>query len=150
MIVVDASIFIDLIFEYNSQRTQSAEELFLILEKDGIPIVEPDLFKIELAGQIARRIKKDLASKICDEIFLELAFVSTSNIFDTAFDIALKTGSRAIDSFYIATAKVNDSILISNDKFQVGSAEESEIEVYNLLQDLEKIKNRLVEVASSS
>jgi predicted nucleic acid-binding protein len=31
MIVVDASIFIDLIFEYNSQRTQSAEELFLIL-----------------------------------------------------------------------------------------------------------------------
>ena len=41
MIVVDASIFIDLIFEYNSQWMQSAEELFLILEKDGIPIVEP-------------------------------------------------------------------------------------------------------------
>ncbi len=150
MIVVDASIFIDLIFEYNSQRTQSAEELFLILEKDGIPIVEPDLFKIELAGQIARRIKKDLAPKICDEIFQELDFVSFSNLFDAAFDIALKTGSRAIDSFYIATAKVKDAILISNDKFQVGSAKESGIEVYNLLQDQEQISKRLEEIALSS
>ena len=63
----------------------------MIVEKDGIPIVEPDLFKIELAGQIARRIKKDLAPKICDEIFQELDFVSFSDLFDASFDIALKT-----------------------------------------------------------
>jgi uncharacterized protein len=147
MIVVDASIFIDLIFEYSTERTRSAEELFSILEKDGMIIVEPDIFRIELAGQTARRIRKDLAPKICDEIFLELDFVCTSNLFDTAFDIALKTGSRAIDSFYIATAKVKDAILISNDKFQVGSAKEFGIEVYNLLQDREQIRKKLQEIA---
>jgi hypothetical protein len=129
---------------------QSAEELFLILEKDGIPIVEQDLFKIELAGQIARRVKKDLAPKICDEIFQELNFVSFSDLFDASFDIALKTGSRAIDSFYIATAKVKGAILISNDKFQVGSAKESGIEVYNLLQDQEQIRKSLEEIVLSS
>ena len=63
MIVVDASVFIDLLFEYNYERTHSAEELFSILEEKGLSILEPDLFKVELAGQIARRVKKDLAPK---------------------------------------------------------------------------------------
>ncbi|MGA9097492.1 MAG: type II toxin-antitoxin system VapC family toxin [Methanotrichaceae archaeon] len=145
MIVVDASIFIDLIFEYNSERTHSAEELFSILEKNGLQIVEPDLFKIELTGQISRRMKKDTASKVCDEIFQKLAFIDTYRTFDKALSIALKTGSRAADSFYIATAIVEEAILISNDRFQIGSSKKSGIEVYNLLENKELIKKRVLE-----
>ena len=145
MIVVDASIFIDLIFEYNSERTHSAEELFSILEENGLQIVEPDLFKIELTGQIARRMKKDMASKVCDEIFQKLVFIDTYRTFDKALSIALKTGSRAADSFYIATAIVEETILISNDRFQIGSSKESGIEVYNLLENKELIKKRVLE-----
>jgi predicted nucleic acid-binding protein len=69
MIVVNASVFIDLLFEYDSVRTHSAEELFSILEEKGVPILEPDLFKVERSGQIARRVKKNLAPKISEEIF---------------------------------------------------------------------------------
>lgn len=69
MIVVDASVFIDLLFEYNSERTHSAEELFSILEEKGLTVLEPDLFKVELTGQIARRVKRNLAPKICEDIF---------------------------------------------------------------------------------
>ena len=75
MIVVDTSVFIDLIFEYNPARTRSAEEMFSTLEEEGLTILEPDLFKIELTGQIARRVKRDLAPKICEEIFQELDFI---------------------------------------------------------------------------
>jgi predicted nucleic acid-binding protein len=63
MIVVDTSVFIDLLFEYNPSRTQSAEELFSFLEENDLTVLEPDLFKIELMGQIARRVKRDLAPK---------------------------------------------------------------------------------------
>ena len=63
MIVLDTSIFIDLLFEYKSERTRSAEELLLILEENGLAIVEPDLFKVEFTGQIARRIKKGIGPK---------------------------------------------------------------------------------------
>ena len=72
MIVVDASVFIDLLFEYNSERTHYAEELFSLLEEKGLTILEPDLFKVELTGQIARRVKRDQIPKICEEIFQEL------------------------------------------------------------------------------
>jgi predicted nucleic acid-binding protein len=146
MIVVDASVFIDLLFEYNSERTHFAEELFTILEEKELTILEPDLFKVELSGQIARRVKKDLAPKICEEIFQELVFLKTSTIFDDALSISLETGSRAADSFYIAAARLEDSILISNDKFQIESAKRSGIEVYNLLQDKESLKKYLIEI----
>lgn len=146
MIVVDASVFIDLLFEYNSERTHSAEELFSIMEEKALTILEPDLFKVELTGQIARRVKKDLAPKICEEIFQELLFIRTSAIFDDALSISLETGSRAADSFYIAAARLEDSMLISNDRFQIESAKRSGIEVYNLLRDKECLKKLLLEI----
>ncbi|MCX6677621.1 MAG: type II toxin-antitoxin system VapC family toxin [Methanothrix sp.] len=147
MIVLDTSIFIDLLFEYNSERTRSAEDLLSILEENDLTIVEPDLFKVEFTGQIARRIKKELAPKICEEIFAELVFVNTSRIFEEALSIAQETGSRAADSFYIACAKGEEAILISNDKHQIESAKKSGIEVYNLLNDQELVKKRLGDAA---
>jgi len=148
MIVVDASVFIDLLFEYNYERTHSAEELFSILEEKGISILEPDLFKVELTGQIARRVKKNLAPKICEEIFQELIFIDTSKIFNEALSTAMRTGSRAADSFYIAAAKVEQAILISNDRFQIENAKASGVEVYSLLKDKEQINKRLLEIES--
>jgi predicted nucleic acid-binding protein len=148
MIVVDASVFIDLLFEYNSERTRFAEELFSSLEEKGLTILEPDLFRVELTGQIARRVKRDQAFKICEEIFRELAFINTHRIFEEALSVALETGSRAADSFYIAAAKEEEVILISNDGFQIESAKRSGIEVYNLLHDKKLIKKRLQEIES--
>ena len=147
MIVLDTSIFIDLLFEYKSERTRSAEELLSILEENDMTIVEPDLFKIEFTGLIARRIKKELAPTICEEIFAELVFVNTSRIFEEALSIARETGSRAADSFYIACAKAEEAILISNDKHQIESAKKSGIEVYNFLHEQELVKKRLNDAA---
>lgn len=116
MIAIDASIFIDLLFEYDSERTRSAEEMLSIIEENDLTIIEPDIFKVELAGQIARRTSKERALKICEEIFSGLVFIETSKIHDEAFSIALETGSRASDAFYIASAIQGRAILISNDK----------------------------------
>lgn len=69
-------------------------------------------------------------------------------IFDEALFVALETGSRAADSFYIAAAKIEDAILISNDGFQIESAKKSGIEAYNLLLDKGLIKKRLTKIES--
>jgi len=147
MIVIDTSVFIDLLFEYDSERTRCAEETFSIIEESALTIIEPDIFKVELVGQISRRTTVERALKICEEIFAELVFVENSKIYDEAFSIALETGSRASDAFYIASAMQGRSILISNDKYQIKSADKSGIEVYNLLHDGELARNRLLEMA---
>lgn len=112
MIVVDASVFIDLIFDYNSERTAISDGLFKLIEENKIPIFQPDAFKIEIVGQFVRRLKKDEAAALAEEIFSSMNFIATPDLFDTAFTIAFQTGSRAIDSFYIAAAKLEDALLI--------------------------------------
>lgn len=119
-----------------------------IIEENDLTIIEPDIFKVELAGQISRRTSKERALKICEEIFAGLVFIEASKIHDEAFSIALETGSRASDAFYIASAMQGRAILISNDKYQIKSAGKSGIEAYYLLHDMKTARMRLLEMAS--
>ncbi len=143
MIVVDASVFIDLIFDYSSERTAIAEDLFSLVEEKKISIFQPDTFKIEIVGQLARRLKKDEAADLALEIFGSMNFIESSDLFDTAFSIAFKTGSRAIDSFYIAAAKLEEAMLVSNDKRQVESARKFGVDVFYLLDEFEGVREQL-------
>ncbi|WP_456367074.1 type II toxin-antitoxin system VapC family toxin [Thermococcus sp.] len=144
MIVVDTSVFIDLFFEYQPDRTLLSEELFNVIE--GRPIFEPDLFKIELASQLVRRMRHDEAVSTAEETFKQLNFIPMSDIFELAFLIAIETGCRAADSFYIATAKTTGSILVSSDRFQVESARKFGIKTFYLLEGadvIERIKKEM-------
>ncbi|MBN2250521.1 MAG: type II toxin-antitoxin system VapC family toxin [Candidatus Altiarchaeota archaeon] len=143
MIVVDASVFIDLIFDYSSERTAIADGLFKLIEEKKIPIFQPDAFKIEVVGQLVRRLKKEEAASLAEEIFGGMNFIGTSDLFDIAFSIAFQTGSRAIDSFYIAAAKLEEALLVSNDKRQVESARKFGADVFYLLDEFEEVKERL-------
>lgn len=143
MIVVDASVFIDLIFDYSSERTAIAEDLFRLIEENRIPIFQPDTFKIEIVGQLARRLKKEEVSDLAEEIFGSMNFIESSNLFEIAFSIAFKTGSRAIDSFYTAAAKLEEAVLVSNDKRQVESAKKFGVDVFYLLDEFEGVREQL-------
>jgi len=143
MIVVDNSVFIDLIFEYNRERTEQADTLFEILEENEIPILEPKVFRVELIGQLVRRKNKDIALTVAEKFFSEINFIGNSEIYNVAFLIAFETGSRAIDSFYIAASKIKNAILVSNDKIQVESARKFGVEAYYLLEEFEKVKERI-------
>jgi predicted nucleic acid-binding protein len=143
MIVIDNSVFIDLIFEYNRERTEKADTLFELLEGDEIPILEPKVFRIELIGQLVRRMNKNVALKVAEDFFSGINFIGDSELSDVTFSIAFETGSRAIDSFYIATSKINNAILVSNDKIQVESAIKFGVDAYYLLDEFEKVKKMI-------
>jgi predicted nucleic acid-binding protein len=143
MIVIDNSVFIDLIFEYNRERTEKADTLFELLEGDEIPILEPKVFRIELIGQLVRRMNKNVALTVAEDFFSGINFIGDSELSDVAFSIAFETGSRAIDSFYIAASKINNAILVSNDKIQVESAIKFGVDAYYLLDEFEKVKKMI-------
>jgi len=142
MIVVDTSVFVDLFFEYDRNRTKLAEQFFENV--NDVPLFEPELFKIELISQLVRRMKKDEAI-LTASTFKVLNFIETQELFELAFLIALETGCNAADSFYIATAKVTDSILVSNDKFQVKNARDFGIPAFYLLEG-EKVIDEITEL----
>lgn len=143
MIVVDTSVFLDELFKFDQKRHDKARILFRLIEEKDVLIVEPEIFRVELIGQLVRRMKKDEATELFESIVERLEFIKTKYLGRVAFSIAYETGSRAIDAFFIAAAKIEVSHLISNDKTQVESARKFGVEAFYLLEEFENVKEMM-------
>ena len=130
-------------------RYDFARKFFRLLQDAGITIVEPEIFKIELIGQLARRMKKDKAILVYKEVVERVEFVKIESIKELALSIAFDTGCRAIDSFYVSAAKMENAILVSNDKIQVENAKKYGIEGYYLTGEFDRVVERLKELGNN-
>lgn len=72
-----------------------------------------------------------------------MAVEIVENPTNLAFWMALKTGSRAIDSYFIATAEMTDSILVSNDRVMVNNARKAGVNAYYLLEQSKGLSKAL-------
>lgn len=139
MIVVDASLWFDLFNEGDKARLRLAEEFFSRVE--GLVIYEPVLFKVEFAGLLVRYNPREVVEQLVEEVLTRINLCL--DIDDEAYRVALVTGSRAANAYYIACAHKTKSILFSNDRAQVLSARRYGIEAYYLLEDRDKAFSRL-------
>ncbi len=140
MIVIDTSVWLDLFLE-DSDRKKIAGEFMKAIE---VTIYEPEVFKIELAGTLSRRFGRDDVLSFIDDVMSKVRLIENPN--ELAFQIALSTGCRAIDSYFVATAKLTNSILVTNDKIMVKNAKKAGIEAYYLIEEFDKAVERLKEI----
>jgi len=139
MIVIDTSVWVDLFIPKDKARSSLAEKAFEVIEGRGIEIYEPKLFVVEFIS-IMKRLVGD---KIPVDVFDKINLLDEAAIFETAKDIALKTHPRAADAYFIATAKLTNSILITNDRVMVNSAKKYGIECYYLIEEFDKAIERI-------
>jgi len=140
MIVIDTSVWLDLFLE-DSDRKKIAGEFMKAIE---VTIYEPEVFKIELAGTLSRRFGRNDVLSFIDDVMSKVRLIENPN--ELAFQIALNTGCRAIDSYFVATAKLTNSILVTNDKIMVKNAKKAGIEAYYLIEEFDKAVERLKEI----
>ncbi|MEM4156351.1 MAG: type II toxin-antitoxin system VapC family toxin [Archaeoglobaceae archaeon] len=136
-LTIDTSVFADFILEFDEKRTKKAEKILEIAKE----ILNPKLFKVELTCILARRFHSEEVEKIISEILYEIAFFDNSD--EIAYLIALNTGCRAIDAYFIATAKLTNSILITNDRIMAENAKKYGIEAYYLLEEFDKAIDKI-------
>lgn len=137
MIVIDTSVWLDLFLD-DEKRRKIATKLIGLLSDE---IFEPTVFKVEIAGVLSRKFKRKHVISFIDKISEKIEIVD--EVDDIAFDVALSTGCRAIDAYFIAAAKYTDSILITNDKTMFNNAKKYGIESYYLIKDHKKIFRKL-------
>ncbi len=137
MVIIDTSVWLDLFLE-DEERKERAEELIKAVKT---VIYEPKVFRIELAGTLSRRFRRDDVLSFIDEILTKVSLVDNPE--ELAFQIALDTGCRAVDSYFIATAKLTHSILITNDKVMAKNAKKAGIEAYYLIEEFDKALERI-------
>ena len=137
MIVVDTSVWLDLFLD-NEDRRRRAENVFASYTGT---IYEPKAFKVELAGTLARRFNKKDVLAFLEEVLSKVELIGNPD--ELAYEIALKTGCRAIDAYFIATAKLTNSILITSDRIMAENAKKAGVEAYYLLEEFEEVRKRL-------
>ncbi|MEM2462288.1 MAG: type II toxin-antitoxin system VapC family toxin [Archaeoglobaceae archaeon] len=140
MIVLDTSIFVDYLFEKNEKRKEIARKMLGQLE--GKEVAVPKVFLIELIS-IGRRLGFKIKKEDVLEFYSELTFVGEEEIIEILFDVAETVHPRAIDAYFIATAKLTNSILITNDRIMTENAKKYGIEAYYLIEEFDKAIERI-------
>jgi predicted nucleic acid-binding protein len=140
-IVIDASVFIDHLIRIKGleERNIAATRVLNLVPGTHVKIFEPFILEIELYGVLVRYINKDLVKKIVNDIMNNVIVVGEDEIHEEAKTIAFETGSRAVDSYYIASALRSRSFLISSDKTMIYNAQKAGLKAYHLVEDIDKI-----------
>ncbi len=142
MIVVDTSVWIDLFILKDADRSILAEKIFEIIENKEIEIYEPRIFVIEFISVIKRIVGKEAPP----EVFERINLLDESLIFETAKEVASNTSCRAPDAYFIATTKLTNSILITNDKILAKNAKNYGVVAYYLIGEHEEVIKKLKEI----
>jgi len=77
---------------------------------------------------------------------LKINLLDETDLFETAKDVALKVHPRAADAYFIATAKLTNSVLVTNDRAMANSSRRYGIEAYYLIEDFGEIEKRMREL----
>jgi len=145
MIVIDTSVLIDYVFEKDLVRNNIAKETLKLVK--GLKAFAPRILIVEFIA-IAKRLGTAISKPNIDKLTADFVLLSKDAIFNEAFKIAERVHPRAIDAYFIATAKITNSILITNDKVMAKNAKKYGIEAYYLIEEFDKALNRIKNIKS--
>lgn len=140
MIVIDTSVFVDSLFEKDNVRYSKSNKF--LYEIKGCTVFVPRIFIVEFLA-VASRLGLNIGKEEVMDITSELEIIPEEAIFELVVTIAEKVHPRAVDAYFIATAKLTNSILVSNDKKMVKNAKSAGIESYYLIEEFDKCLNTL-------
>ena len=141
MLVVDTSVLIDAMIPVKGRedRTEAAQSVISVAEEKGIPLLMPRLGIVETISLVMRLSGKEEALELVIE-YLDSRVLQVSEdwIFEDAKEIAKKIHPRAADSYFIATAKKFNALLVSSDRDMVSRARKLNIPAFYVLDDSDR------------
>lgn len=138
-IVLDTSVLVKSIFkplrslsaESYSRELETHEKCkapMKLIEERDVEIHVPKVCVVETAA-VARRLgSRTLAERVSNGIMKSYNIADEEAIFNTAWDLALETGCSGFDSYFIALARKEDAMLLTDDSGMHHHAEESGVD----------------------
>ncbi len=142
-LTIDTSVLIDFFTKKYVERSEKSKE-FLKASK-GKAVYCPKIILAEILGVLVRYNIR-LADLGYNFVLRNFNLVEERSIFDEVLKICKNTGCRAVDSYFIATAKLTNSILVTNDRIMANNAKKAEVEAYYLIEDFDRVIMRIKEI----
>ncbi|BAA79232.2 hypothetical protein APE_0279.1 [Aeropyrum pernix K1] len=136
-LVVDASLAADLFAAKDKARAQIAEKVVECIERHSISVYAPRLFLVEVAGVLVRYLAPSIVERVLDAFSSKVILVGDEAYFRIAVEIALATGSRGADSYYLGLAKTLNLPVATSDKVQAQNARKAGIKSFYILSNNE-------------
>jgi len=136
-LVVDASLIVDLFAAKDEARALRAEKVLECVKRRKINVYVPRLFLIEVAGVLVRYLTPTTVERVVDTLSNEVILVGDEAYFNISLEIALATGSRGADSYYLGLARILNVPLATSDKVQAQNARKAEIKSFYILNNNE-------------
>ncbi|KUH32069.1 hypothetical protein APY94_11175 [Thermococcus celericrescens] len=143
MIVLDANVLVDALFEGNPERRKLALDFFKMAE--GNPVYIPRIFIIEVLS-VAKRLGVGIDYRTLLSLIEEFNVKDENELFNLAVYVSENVHPRAVDAYYIATAMLTGSVLVSNDKIMVKNSRKAGIEAFYLLEEFDKLRESLSDI----
>ncbi len=129
MIVIDTSVFTDFLVNFDEERHYKAKVFFDKISEGDFIIYEPFLLDVELAGILRRKYDERVVYEILEDLKGKIEVLDEASTHKIALDVAMNTHCRVVDAYFIATAKLTNSILITNDKIMSNNAKKFELKL---------------------
>ena len=142
-VVVDASVIIDLYAAPDDRRASIAEEVMSWITGGFVEAYAPKLLVVEVLGVLARYLSEEKLELVTSS-FPPIKLVSEEVFYDEAVRIARRTGSRAADAYYVATASTINGMLLTNDRRQKQDARKAGVKAYYLIEEIEMVKQNVL------
>lgn len=153
--VLDTSVIVKSIFkplQSLSQEAYSREQethekckaLIKLIEVRDVEVYVPKVCVVETAAVARRLAGRTLAARASKGILKSYYIADEESLFSIAWDVALETGCSGFDSYFIALAKREDAILLTDDSGMHHHAEE--VGINSILirnNDLKTLEQRL-------
>lgn len=134
--VLDTSVLVKSIFKPLRSLSQEAysrelethekcKALIKLIEERDVEVHVPKVCVVEIAAVARRLAGRTLAAKASKGIIKSYNIADEDTFFQIAWDVALETGCSGFDSYFIALAKREDAILLTDDSGMHHHAEEA-------------------------
>jgi len=136
-LVVDASLIVDLFAAKDEARALRAEKVLECVKRRKIDVYVPRLFLVEVAGVLVRYLAPTDVEHVVDALSSEVIPVGDEAYFKISLEIALATGSRGADSYYLGLARILNMPLATSDRVQAQNARKAGIKSFYILNNNE-------------
>ena len=116
------------IYKRELETHEKCRTIIRMLEETGVNVYVPKVCVVETAAVVRRLANKKFALKISEGVLYSYEVLDETFLFDSAWTIAMNTGCSGFDSYFIALARINDAILLTDDKGMHFHAKEVDVD----------------------